>query len=183
MRLSNSNDEGYGKLLILDVETTGLKPHRDEVIALTILDDHGSVLLDERFGARHHQQWSRAEAVHGISPNDVKGLPTIAARAGHVTEILHDAAGIIGYNLDFDLAFLRSAGVRWRNDLPLYDVMKSFARAHGLRSGRHPQGRWVPLVECARYYGYEFTPHSSLEDARATLFCFERLRREGELGL
>ncbi len=183
MKLNGSTGEGHDKLLVIDVETTGLKPHRDEVIALTILDDQGSVILDERFGTRQHQRWDRAENVHGISPDDVKGLPALTDRTDHVTEILKEASGLIGYNLAFDLAFMKSAGVQWALDLPLYDVMKDFARAHGLHSGQHPQGRWVPLVDCARYYGYEFKPHSSFEDARATLFCFECLRLEGKLGL
>ena len=55
------------KLLVLDAETTGLKPRRDEVLSLTILDGHGAVLLDERFGTTRHRRWDEAQTVHGIS--------------------------------------------------------------------------------------------------------------------
>lgn len=166
-------------LQIIDTETMGLKPRRDEVLSLTILDGCGTVLLDERFGTARHRRWDEAQSVQGISPADVKGLPTLGECAGRVTQTLKGATRLIGYNLGFDLAFLTAAGVRWPDELPLYDVMREFARLHGLRNGQHPNGRWVSLTDCVRHYGYGFEAHSSLEDARATLFCFECVRREG----
>lgn len=126
------------ELRVIDTETTGLKPRRDEVLSLTILDGYGAVLLDERFGTACHRRWDEAQSVHGISPTDVKGLLTLRERADRVMQTLEGATGLIGYNLGFDLAFLTAAEVRWPEELPLYDVMREFARLHGLRNSRHP---------------------------------------------
>lgn len=164
-------------LLVLDTETTGLNPRRDEVLSLTIVDGEGRTILDERFGARRHSRWDAAQAVHGIAPEDVKGLKPLGEHCERITRILGEAELLVGYNLAFDLGFLTSAGI----EVPLtptFDVMREFARIHGLRSQRHPHGRWVSLVDCARHYGHAFAAHSSLADAQATLFCFRRICEE-----
>ena len=167
------------KLRVIDTETTGLKPRCDEVLSLTILDGRGAVLLNERFGTARHRRWDEAQSVHGISPADVKGLATLGGCGDRVMRTLERAVRFIACNLGFDLAFLTASGVRWPKGLPLYDVMSEFARLHGLRNSRHPNGRWASLTDCAQHYGYKFEAHSSLEDARATLFCYKCVRQEG----
>ena len=166
------------QLLVLDTETTGLNPRRDEVLSLSIIDGEGRAILDERFAATRHRRWDAAQAVHGISPSDVAGLDPLGAHRARISHILAAAELIVGYNLEFDLGFLASAGIAIPADVPHFDVMREFARIHGLRSQRHPHGRWVSLDDCARHYGLAFTAHSSLADAQATLFCYERLREE-----
>lgn len=165
-------------LLVLDTETTGLDPRRDEVLSLSIVDGEGRVLLDERFGATRHRRWDAAQAVHGIAPTDVKGLEPLRARRLDISQTLSAAQFLVGYNLTFDLAFLSSAGVDVPRGVPHLDVMREFARVHGLRSRAHPHGRWVSLADCARHYGLTFEPHSSLADAQATLLCFKQLCEE-----
>lgn len=166
------------KLLVLDTETTGLNPCRDEVLSLSIVNREGQALLDERFGTVRSHRWDTAQAVHGIAPSDVAGLRPLGAHSAHITQILETAELLIGYNLDFDLAFLTSAGIKIPLSVPKFDVMREFARIHGLCSQRHPHGQWVSLAVCARHYGLAFEAHSSLADARATLFCFERICEE-----
>ena len=165
-------------LRILDTETTGLLPRRDEVLALSVLDGDGRVLFDQRFGTVRCTRWNTAQAVHGIAPDDVRGLEPLCFYATRVSELLAPATVLVGYNLAFDLAFLAAAGVVVPEEARHFDVMQEFARRHGLRTSRHPHGRWVSLETCAAHYGHEFTAHSSLEDARATLVCYKRLREE-----
>ena len=160
------------KLLVLDTETTGLNPRRDEVLSLSIVNREGQVLLDERFGTLRSHRWDTAQAVHGIAPSDVAGLKPLGAHSSHITQILETAELLVGYNLDFDLAFLTSAGIKIPLSVPKFDVI------HGLHSQRHPHGQWTSLANCARHYGLAFEAHSSLADARATLFCFERICEE-----
>ena len=166
------------KMLVLDTETTGLNPRRDEVLSLSIVNREGQALLDERFGTVRNRRWDTAQAVHGIAPSDVAGLRPLGAHSAHITQILETAELLVGYNLDFDLAFLTSAGIKIPLSVPRFDVMREFARIHGLRNQRHPHGQWVSLAACARHYGLAFEAHSSLADARATLFCFERICEE-----
>lgn len=166
------------KLLVLDTETTGLNPRRDEVLSLSIVNREGQILLDERFGTVRSHRWDTAQAVHGIAPSDVAGLRPLGAHSAHITQILGTAELLVGYNLDFDLAFLTSAGIKIPLSVPKFDVMREFARIHGLRSQRYPHGQWTSLANCARHYGLAFEAHSSLADARATLFCFERICEE-----
>ncbi len=170
------------RALVLDTETTGLNPRRDEVLSLSIIDRAGQALLDERFGAARHRRWDAAQAVHGISPADVAGLEPLGAHRARISRILASVELIVGYNLAFDLAFLKSAGIEIPPGVPRFDVMREFARIHGLRSQCHPEGKWVPLDACARHYGLTFPAHSSLADARATLYCFERICEETGLG-
>ena len=61
-------------MLVLDTETTGLNPRRDEVLSLSIVNREGQALLDERFGTVRNRRWDTAQAVHGIAPSDVAGL-------------------------------------------------------------------------------------------------------------
>lgn len=34
--------------------------------------------------------------------------------------------------------------------------------------------------KCAEYYGYEFKAHDSLEDAKATLYCYKKMEEGRE---
>lgn len=173
-----SNPNVFDNLCVLDTETTGFDPRNDEVLSLSIIDKDGNVLFDELFGAARHDRWDCAQAVHGIAPRDVLGRVPLADRAPHVAAVLARPTLIVGYNLAFDLAFLESAGIAPPAATPRFDVMRAFAHAHGLRDGRHGTRRWVSLEACARHYGHAFHAHTSLDDARATLFCLKRLVAE-----
>lgn len=64
---------------------------------------------------------------------------------------------VIGYNTEFDVSFLRSAGVSVNGEI--IDVMREDAN---LRGG----ARWRILSETATRYGYVFLPHDSLQDCK-----------------
>ena len=38
--------------------------------------------------------------------------------------------------------------------------------------------KWFKLVELAKHYGYEFKAHDSLEDVKATLYCYYKFKKE-----
>lgn len=96
----------------LDTETTGLHPEEgDEILSLTIVDANGRLLFDERFKPKHKKEWPEAQAVNHISPEDVEHLTTIDAYMEQICRILdHIADEIVGYNVAFDLGFLKTAG-------------------------------------------------------------------------
>lgn len=99
----------------------------------------------------------------------------MAAHRSRMNEILANAELIVGYNSDhFDLKFLRSVGIKIP-EIPTYDVMLEFAP-----DLRTMEPLLQKLATCADYYGYEAKGnfHDSLEDVRATLYCFYAMIKE-----
>lgn len=163
------------RIVVLDTETTGIDPDKDEILSLSIVDGNGSVLFDSLIKPQERQRWPNATKVNGIKPSDVKDKPTIAEFRNEISEIMNNALLVVGYNVDFDLDFLRVAipGIRIAEK---FDVMKEFAPIHGVWNERFQDYKWAKLTECAKHYGYgEFDAHSALADTQATLFCFYAL--------
>ena len=59
------------------------------------------------------------------------------------------------------------------------DVMRDFAPIYGEYSQHYNSFKWQKLCTCAAYYGHqpEGNFHDSLEDAKATLFCFYEVEK------
>lgn len=88
---------------------------------------------------------------------------------------------LIGYNLlQFDLEFLRCAGVNIPDNLEVYDVMLEFAPIYGEWRERYQNYAWQKLSVCAGFYRYRGTGeyHDSLEDVRATLHWFFKMIKD-----
>ena len=142
----------------LDTETTGLHPEEgDEILSLTIVDANGRLLFDERFKPNH------------ISPDDVEHLTTIDAYMEQICRILDRIADeIVGYNIAFDIGFLKAAGATINPDAAIIDTMQEFMDAFGNSNTGH---RYQPLSMAAERLGYNWTsaPHGSLSDTLACL--------------
>lgn len=130
-----------------------------------------------RLSKKKHTEWKNAEMIHGISPEKVKTSPVISELKNQIQEIVDNAELIVGYNLDtFDVPFLEeSAGINFK-DKETYDVMLAFAPIYGDYNERYGNYKWKSLSICADYYGYEFNAHDSLEDVKATLYCYEKVK-------
>lgn len=55
--------------------------------------------------------------------------------------------------------------------------MIMFAEIYGEWNERRGSYKWQSLTKCATYYGYEFKAHDSLEDVKATLYCYKKWKR------
>lgn len=113
-----------GKIAVFDVETTGLNPKISEVLQLAIVDEDGVVLND--FYDVHIDSWPEAEAVNGISKKMVSGYPYLSEEADKVTEILARYDVLVGYNIAFDIEFLKRAGVKIPR-AAIVDLMQDFS--------------------------------------------------------
>lgn len=171
----NDNKE-YGGIAI-DTETTGLDSSVDEILQVSIVDGSGFAIYNAFFKPRNHTEWAEAEKINHITPEMVRNCPDISDSAAAISRILASAKKIIGYNTPFDLGFLAAAGVEIPADAEILDVMKMFSEVKGdwdkVRGGL----KWHKLTECAECCGYKWggAAHDSLEDARATMFCYKRL--------
>jgi DNA polymerase-3 subunit epsilon len=97
------------RVVVFDVETTGTDKRRDQVIELCV-----------QFGcddAPASRTWRilpsvpihpGAQAVHGISMDDLAGCPSFAAVADEIRQVFVEAEVLVGYNLAFDIDMLQA---------------------------------------------------------------------------
>ena len=160
------------KVMVLDIETTGLHAPEDEVLSLTIIDGTGETLFYDSFKPEHNTAWPEAQAVNGISPDDVADGSIFTEETEYINLLLAKAAVIVGYNHEgFDLPFLAQFGVCPPEDVKLVDVMIDYAEIKGEWDKNHQDWKWQKLTAYAAHYGYQYQAHDSLEDVKATLFC------------
>lgn len=173
----------YPKSIVIDTETTGLDPFRDELLQVSIIDEEGNVLFDSYFKPLRHKEWSKAESVNHISPKMVADAPYINEKAAELYAILSQAHWIIGYNVDFDLNFLVGSDIITSEECNAFrteDVMVQFAEIYGEYSVYHENYKWQKLTTAAAYYDYDWNvkgieAHNSLADCFATLFVYHKI--------
>ena len=163
--------------IILDTETTGLKPEIDELLQVSIIDTNGVVLLNAYIKPDRAQEWPEAIRINGITPEMVANAPSIRDPYLHakIQHILNNADKVIGYNTPFDIAFLAAAGFDVPNNDELTDVMIDFAQIYGDYREDLCGYKWQKLTTAAAYYGYEWPidAHNSLGDCLATLHVYQ----------
>lgn len=171
LRVSVDNPTG---IVCIDIETTGMTKI-DEIVEISIIDGNGSILVHSLVHPYWMNSWEDAEAIHGISPEQVKDAPYLHELIPRIYAALSSASTCIGYNLYSDLSFL-PASLSENLSFDTIDVMQEFAPIYGEWSDYYEDYKWQSLSTCAAYYGYEFHAHDSLEDARATLFCYRQIQ-------
>lgn len=113
---------------VFDTETTGLLPHKDEIVqigAVRVLN--GRLIESEKFDTLVDPERPIPEAstrVHGVSTAMVQGAPKITKAAADFHLFASDAV-IVAHNAPFDMAFLRrhgkATGVEWNH--PILDTV------------------------------------------------------------
>ena len=176
--------EPLPKVIVLDAETTGLRGWSDHLLTVGIVDGEGAEVASFKIcPPLQCYEWPEAEEVNGIAPADTVTWPAIEDVVPELQRILDAAEAIIGYNVWFDLEFLRAAGIALP-DCRYVDVMAMFAPVFGLRDDYRGGWRWQTLATAAAYAGHDWDeegPHDALADARATLAVLRWLEaHEGE---
>jgi len=156
---------GGQRIVVFDVETTGIDHARDQVIELCV-----------QFGldGERHQTWRikpsvpispGAQAVHGISMADLAECPVFGDVVDDVLAVFGEADILIGYNLAFDIDMLQAELVRIGRpmlDLTTKKIVDPFRLWQQCepRSLQHAHQRFV---------GNEFAAaHSATADVAAT---------------
>ena len=176
---SNITNSGGSNTIVIDTETTGLDPDKDELLQVSIIDVDGNKLFDSYFKPCV-RSWDSAQTVNGISPEMVQDAPRISEKVVELNCILHGAERIIGYNTNFDLDFLEASGLSIPDDTIIIDVMADFAPIYGEYSEKHGGYKWQKLITAASYFDYDWNSrphgaHNSLADCYATLYVYKKM--------
>lgn len=169
------------KGIVIDTETTGLNPKKDELLQVSIIDIDGNVLFNSYFKPKA-TSWTSAERVNGISPEMVENAPKISEKIKEINEIVYNSETIIGYNTDFDLSFLYYNGLILSENTKFIDVMTRFAEIYGEWSDYFGDYKWQKLITAADYYNYDWNSHlenahNSLADCYATLYIYQQIQK------
>lgn len=162
------------KKIVFDIETTGLSAY-DEILQISVIDGEGSVLINSYVKPYTFLEWKDAERINNISPEMIKDAPYLHELVTDLQRIFYSAKTWIAYNGNFDLSFLKCIGIRPNEDTIIEDVMFDFAEFYGEWNDYFQSFKWQKLGNCASYFGYEFNAHDSLEDVKATLYCYNKL--------
>lgn len=175
----------YEDFVVIDIETTGTNfdyksPDMDEILSVSIIDSEGNVLLDKLCGTERKKIWYEAQRVNGISPKDVKGLPSFNDILYDVLKILSEHKIVIGYNVSFEMQFIQAYTKRKNPvDMVNYRIQwGSYSDPMDMYMNYVGSKKWIKLETAANSFGYEFKAHNSLEDAEATRFLYNKLREE-----
>lgn len=96
--------------ICLDTETTGLNPSFDEILQLSIIDSNtNEVLFNDYFKPQYTVCWDEAQAVNGISYDDVSNCKSITQSLAQIQNIIDRADKIYGYNVNFDHCLFRAS--------------------------------------------------------------------------
>ena len=168
------------KTIVLDTETTGLRPAFHEILQLSIMDaEDGRILYDQYFKPMIVAEWREAAEINHITPDMVAKAPYLVERMGEIQKIISDAETLIGYNANFDISFLKEFGFDFSGIRNVIDVMEDYAAYHGEVNEIFGEYRWKRLTECASDLGYDWkeaAAHNSLGDCYATLYSYRKLQ-------
>ena len=166
------------RIICLDVETTDKSPGTAEILQLSIIDFDNNVLFNHYIKPDKAKSWPGAEAINKISPKMVSNEHTIDYYRDELEKIFEEADLIVAYNGDtYDIPIIARYGFDIKNKRS-YDVMLEFAPIYGEWDSYHDSYTWQKLITCAEYYGYHgHNYHDSLEDIRATLFCYKKMTK------
>lgn len=114
------------RLIVLDVETTGVARDADEVIELAVQFGlvgaaAGCAPAQRVWRFRPSKSVGSSAQVHGITDEMLAREPTFAACAPTIAQVLAGGDVIVGYNVQFDLDMLAAAFARARVECPPFE--------------------------------------------------------------
>lgn len=201
-----------GRIIVFDVETTGTDKRHDQVIELCVQLGLSRGAPTRVWRIRPDVPISPgAQAVHGISMEDLEDCPKFADVADEICDVIAQAEVLVGYNLAFDIDMIQAELARigappvnlsekkivdafrlWQQCEPrsLQDAHKrfvgaEFACAHSAAADVSATGRvLLAMVEAFGLEGKAWTDIAKVcEPERRTWIGPTRHIRRGEDGL
>ncbi|HEY4181895.1 MAG TPA: 3'-5' exonuclease [Kofleriaceae bacterium] len=101
------------RIVVFDCETTGTDRTKDQVIELCVQEGLGEGAPSRVWRIKPSTPiHPGAQAVHGISMEELAGCPTFDAIADELTAVFANADVIVGYNVAFDIDMLMAEYTR-----------------------------------------------------------------------
>ncbi|MCY4367366.1 MAG: exonuclease domain-containing protein [Chloroflexi bacterium] len=157
----------------LDLETTGLDADRERIIQVGAVKFQGDAVLQhfETFVNPGRAIPDFIQRLTGIRPEQVSRAPHFSSVSQGIEEFVADHP-VIGHNVNFDLRFLETHGLKLDNTR--YDTWD-------LASILLPRTSEYSLGSLARRFGLEHErAHQAIDDADATRQLFVTLLREAQ---
>lgn len=171
------------RCVVIDLETTGLDPHSDQIIEIALLRVRDGNVVD-RFHTRVNPNShipAESTAIHGLTDAHVASAPFIEDVTRAMQGFLDDEV-LVGHNVAFDMGFVEEAiaegGLSWGGRPP-----RTLCTAKAAREliPRSRVGRYT-LENVARLAGSPVVPsHSADVDALATVDVLNWLADEATL--
>lgn len=164
--LTLSRQVQTGRIIVFDVETTGTDRGRDQVIELCMQLGLGDNARSRTWRIKPSVPMSPgAQAVHGISMEELADCPPFGALADRIRDIITWAEVLIGYNLTFDIEMLQAEYERLGQ--PLLDLRDKYI-IDPFRLWQRCEPRSLQHAH-KRFVGAEFgDAHSAEADVAAT---------------
>ena len=111
------------RIIVWDLETTGLNPYHDQIIEIAALDNYGNkfeslVKLDTGKSLS-----SKVKEITGITEAMLENQPSIGEVLDKFILFIRGADYMVGHNsIRFDCLFLKSAAIKYKKQLDLQDV-------------------------------------------------------------
>lgn len=168
------NDKiGTSSFVYLDTETTGNKKN-DEVVEIAIIDASGDELVNTLIRPKHRKRWVDAEAIHGISPEQVVNAPMLETIMPDIIAAIKDKNVVI-YNAKFDSRYLKDA---LEYAAEVHCCMLRYAEFYGEWNDLTNDYRYQKLINASRHIGYCYEGnHRALADCRATRAVWMHMNR------
>lgn len=155
-----------GGIVILDTETTGLNPQRDEAVQIAVIDSAGKTLLDTLVKPTVPVD-PGAYAIHKIGQTELENAPDFADVRRQLEDALLDKQVVI-FNANYDTAILRNMAFDGFMAAP-FCAMLAYAEFNG-EPGRYGGYKWVSLVNACQAMGVPVRDaHTALGDCLMTL--------------
>lgn len=165
------------RLVIINIETTGINSDADEILRLTAINEYGTILLSQMFHPVHTKSWVPASMVHHIVPEAVEECPTLIECRNEIEEVMYSAEYLIGCNTEFMIRIMQQAGIRTcQQTFPCVIDIIDEINAH-ISSWHAPI---YTLRECAEYLQYAWSEkqNAGIDACMTILLCYRRLFHE-----
>ncbi len=161
--------------VVLDVETTGLKPRYNRIteIAIIVVSERGERMVWSSLVNPEREVPRQISRLTGIDNQMVASAPRFASIAPTILELIGDRL-VVGHNVDFDIGFLNTELVRTGLQRIVNQTLDTLSLADALA----PSLRRLSLGEVARHLGVEHSrAHRAVSDAEATAGVLDALRQ------
>jgi len=149
-----------GSIAVIDVETTGLNPFRnDRIVEIAAVIINPSLQIVREFVSLVNPERDVGPTrIHGLTSEEVNHAPTFCEVAGYLLEFLNGTVAIAAHNIRFDSQFLESE---------LCKIGLVYPKPYSICTMRLAGGG--TLKKNCQDYGIPFlgSHHSALNDAKA----------------